>query len=479
MIDIYQMKKGREIMSNFFDTPQKGFQFITQEDAVASIPLQAVTEDTFKETLDSLPAATSKWIQESGFKGKPRTICLIPDRESGTLASVLYGVSDTTHEKPWDGAFLARALPQEHTYHFEEIDDATLVSWMLAEYQFHHDGNQGQKIATLKVPKARSIDQAKAKADAISWVRSLVNCPANIATPEFLAQEAEKLAITYQGHFKEIVGPDLETTGYPLVWTVGQASENQPRFVEITWGNPKHFKLALVGKGVTFDTGGLNIKTGHYMDLMKKDMGGAAFAMGLARWIMATNLPIHLSLYLPLAENSIGQSAMRPGDIVKAGNGDTVEITDTDAEGRLILADAIHRATQNTPDLILDFATLTGAARVALGTEVPAFFTNDAGHQQMLLKHADETHAPLWPLPLWEGYNTALKSKVATLKNTETSPYGGAIKAALFLKHFVKEAPWIHVDLMAWNITDRPGRPHGGEAQSFEAFCAFLKNLTP
>lgn len=461
-------------MSNFFNTPQKGFLSIIKDPSVASIPLIATTGASLEKDMASRFSFQKKWIQESGFKGAPRTLCLVPNPESGALAAVFYGTSNKLHEKPWDGAFLAESLPCDHAYHFETLNDHDVTAWMLAEYKFLHDGNRGQKIPTLKVPEDFPLKQKKAIADSIAWVRTMINCPANVATPEFLAQEAEKLAITYQGVFKETLGEELVEAGYPLVFTVGKASRNTPRFIEVTCGNPKHFKLALIGKGITFDTGGLNIKTGHYMDLMKKDMGGAAFALGLSRWIMEENLPVCLSLYLPLAENAIGSGAMRPGDIIRAGNGDTVEITDTDAEGRLILADALHRATQKAPDLMIDFSTLTGAARVALGTEIPVFFTNKDTYQKDLLALGEKTFAPVWPLPLWHGYDSCLKSKVADLQNTESSPYGGAIKAALFLEHFAKNHPWIHVDFMAWNITNRPGRPIGGEAQAFETFCAFL-----
>lgn len=460
-----------------FDEPQKGFQYISQDEGVSAIPLKPVTALSLKEELNTCSSFVRQWVKQTGFEGKPRTVCLVPDPVSGDLSFVLYGTSEKDHERHWDAAFLAIALPQEHVYAFESVEESMVLSWMLAAYEFHYDHNKGQKIATLKIPSTIDIGKIKNKADSIAWIRTLINCPANIATPEFLAREAEKLAMTYQGHFKEIVGDALVDAGFPLVLTVGKASAHPPRFVEITWGHPGDFKLALVGKGITFDTGGLNIKTGNYMDLMKKDMGGAAYVLGLARWIMAEKLPIYLKAYLPLAENAIGAQAMRPGDIIKAGNGDTVEITDTDAEGRLILADALTRATLENPDLIIDFATLTGAARVALGAEIPVFFTNQDLYQKDLLSIGAETLEPVWALPLWNGYDKALKSKIATLQNATNSSYGGAITAALFLQHFVKETPWIHIDFMGWNVDDRPGRPIGGEAQAFGAFSGFIKKL--
>jgi len=292
-----------------------------------------------------------------------------------------------------------------------------------------------------------------------------------------LSKEAQTLAKKHKASFKEIVGENLLKENYPLIYAVGKAAATPPRFVEITWGNPKHFHLALIGKGITFDTGGLHIKTGTYMNLMKKDMGGAAHALGLAHWIMDQKLPIHLTLCLPLAENAIAGNAMRPGDIVYARNGLSVAIEDTDAEGRLILADALAHAAELKPDLIIDFATLTGAARIALGTDLPALFTNQDHYCQRLMSLGLAHHDPLWPLPLWEGYAAALKSDVADLQNVSPSSYGGAITAALFLEKFVAKIPWIHLDLMAWNVKDRPGRPVGGEAQTFRMFSGFVKGL--
>jgi len=283
-------------------------------------------------------------------------------------------------------------------------------------------------------------------------------------------EEVQNVAKQHKATCHVISGDDLIEQNYPAVHTVGKSSHRLPHVIDLKWGNPKHPQLTLVGKGVTFDTGGLDLKPSGAMKFMKKDMGGAAHALALAQMIMDANLPISLRLLIGAVENSVSSQAMRPLDVTKTRNGMTVEIGNTDAEGRLVLADLLTEASSQKPNLIIDFATLTGAARVALGPDVPVFFTNRPSLAQDLMKASEVSHDPFWQLPLWKGYDAMIETSVADLSNNPTSPYGGAITAGLFLEKFISnDTPWIHTDLMAWNLTARPGRPKGGEAMGLRA----------
>lgn len=439
-----------------------------------SIPILSFTESSFAKEIKKLPHPVQVWAKENGFKGKSRTLCLVP--QDSTISHVLYGASEGS-EASWDGAFLAKNLPVEKSYHLENQEPSKdfALAWALASYAFHADKNTPTSLGTLCIPQSLDLKSIEAFYEAIELTRTLINTPANLLTPETLSQKAEDLAKKHGAQFKEIVGEDLLKENYPLIHAVGRAGHWPPRLIHVSWGDPKNTRIALVGKGITFDTGGLNIKTGHYMNLMKKDMGGAAHAMALAHLIMAHNLPLCLDLYLPVAENAIAGNATRPGDIVNSRSGLSIEIADTDAEGRLVLADALTRACEASPNLIIDFATLTGAARVALGAEVPALFGNTKHHVDTLTDLSTKTQDPLWALPLWQDYRSSLQSTVADMRNIGTSAYGDAITAALFLEKFVESTPWLHVDLMAWSLRARPGRPIGGEAQSLKTFFAFLK----
>ncbi|MFN8694106.1 MAG: leucyl aminopeptidase family protein, partial [Holosporales bacterium] len=305
---------------------------------------------------------------------------------------------------------------------------------------------------------------------AIFMGRDLINQPANELTPQTLAKAATDVANAHGAFFTLIEGAELLDAGYPLIHAVGKASAHPPCLIDFTWGDAAHRKVTLVGKGVTFDSGGLNIKPGSNMALMKKDMGGAAWVLALAQMIMALKLPIRLRVLIPAVENAVGGKAFRPGDILPSRKGITVEIGDTDAEGRLILADCLWEAAQEQPDLLIDAATLTGAQRVALGTDLPGFFTNRRDVAAGLMQASTAVHDPLWELPLFAAYRSQLDSKVADISNIGGGGYGGAITAALFLQEFVGDAvPWVHLDFMAWNLRDLPGRPVGGEVQGVRA----------
>jgi len=320
--------------------------------------------------------------------------------------------------------------------------------------------------ARLVPPSGVDTQAAVNQATACAWTRDLINAPASALGPGELAEAARALAAEFAAEFRCLVGEDLLAHNYPLVHAVGRASEQAPRLIDVRWGDPTKPLVTLIGKGVCFDSGGLDIKPGASMLLMKKDMGGAAVALGLARCLMARAAPIRLRVLIPAVENSIAGGAYRPGDILRSRRGITVEIGNTDAEGRLILADALTEADSERPALLLDFATLTGAARVALGPELPAVFSNNDSLAADLKRCGDLEVDPVWPMPLWDSYDEELSSRVADINNVASSSFAGAIFGALFLRRFVSAtAAWAHFDLYAWNARDRPGRPVGAEAQ--------------
>jgi leucyl aminopeptidase len=310
---------------------------------------------------------------------------------------------------------------------------------------------------------------------AVALTRDLVNTPTEDMGPQHLATIAEQLAAEFGGTFKEIVGDDLLRENFPAIHAVGRASHRPPRLIELCWGDPSHPRIAIVGKGVCFDTGGLNIKGADGMRQMKKDMGGAAHALALARLIMQMKLPVSLQMLVPAVENAISGNAYRPGEIVSTRAGLKIEIGNTDAEGRVVLSDALAYAAESKPALILDFATLTGAARVALGPELPATFANDDKWFDALAQAAATTHDPIWRMPLWQPYNEMIKSSIGDIVNTG-GPQAGAVTAALFLEKFIPSGQaWIHIDVFSWNPKPRPGRPEGGEAQSLRACFQMLQ----
>ncbi len=379
----------------------------------------------------------------------------------------------------WDLAGVAAKLPAG-TYRLAEgaPGDAAL-GWLLAHYKFSGYLTKSEPVPerVLLTSEPASIPEATRLAEATALVRDLVNTPAADMGPAALEAAAEQVAKAQGGKLTVTKGDALET-GFPMVYAVGKAAERQhaPRVIEVEWGNPKHPRIAIIGKGITFDSGGLDIKPGGAMRLMKKDMGGAAHALGLARLIMESGLPVRLHLIISAAENAIAGNAFRPGDILKSRNGLTVEIDNTDAEGRLVLADAITRAAEEKPELIVDFATLTGAARVALGPDLPAMFCNDHGLAAQISDASVNTHDPVWRMPLWSGYEEMLKSEVADMVNSAEGGMAGAITAALFLRKFVPaDTLWAHFDTFAWRSATKPGRPKGGDALGMRATYAMLK----
>lgn len=354
----------------------------------------------------------------------------------------------------------------------QPVSPRAQLLWSLAQYRFDKFKTVTCSPRVLAVAEMQSLLNL---ANAIFLVRDLINTPAQDMDPSGLAEVAKHLAATYQAELNVCVGDDLLTAGYPAIHAVGRAAATAPRLIHLSWGNVQDPKVVLIGKGVCFDSGGLDIKSSGGMRLMKKDMGGAAHVLGLAQWIMETKLPIRLEMMIPAVENAVGPAAYRPGDVLRMRNGMTVEIENTDAEGRLVLADALVKACENKPELIIDFSTLTGAARVAVGTEIAAMFSHDEDLAEGLLTAGQSVVDPIWRLPLFEPYLSMLDSNIADIMNASNSSYAGAITAALFLQCFVdKSIPWAHFDIMAWNVTNKPGKPEGGEAMGLRAVADYL-----
>ena len=385
---------------------------------------------------------------------------------------------DEAADSPWRIASQATALP-EGTYRLAEGDPgAAALGWLLAQHRFtrYRDAEDTGARILLTGEPAR-IDETVRLAEATAIVRDLVNTPAADLGPAEIEEAVADLAKKHDATLTVTRG-DALATGYPMIQAVGQAAAKgrEPRLIELEWGNPDHPRVAIVGKGVVFDTGGLNIKLGASMKLMKKDMGGSAHALALASLVMAEGLKIRLHLLIPSVDNAISGNAFRPGDVMKSRKGLTVENTNTDAEGRLILGDALTKAGESDPALILDFATLTGAARVALGPDMPATFVRDEALAEQLLSAASAVSDPLWRMPIWDGYEEMLKSDIADTVNAAEGGFAGAVTAALFLRKFVPaDTPWAHFDTFAWRPTAKPGRPKGGDALGLRAAWAMLQ----
>ncbi len=444
----------------------------------ASIPLYFVNEAQVKR--DYVNQAV--WLEMSGFTGQAGNYCLLPSAD-GELDRVLVGKPKKFDT--WTLGRLAHTLPAQK---YELADDfsaevatSLCLGWVLGQYRFtRYKRTDADALPELAFPK--NVDQAyiTATAEATYLVRDLINTPALDMGPQHLAEAAQQLAGRFGADCQVSVGEDLLAANYPMVYAVGRATGQSgaqaPRLIDMRWGEASAPKVTLVGKGVCFDTGGLNIKNAAGMKLMKKDMGGAAQVLGLAKMIMQLALPVQLRVLIPAVENSIAGNATRPADVLTSRLGKTVEIGNTDAEGRLILADALTAASSDSPELLIDCATLTGAARIAIGTEIAALFCNDDKTAEALLQAGLEQDDPLWRLPLHTPYRALLESKVADLNNIGSTPYGGAITAALFLREFIQgQTPWIHIDFMAYNTRSLPGRPEGGEAMGMRSLFSLLK----
>lgn len=442
------------------------------EKSKQSTPIILVAAADYKAWLKKQPKPVQSWLGATGYKGDAASHALLPD-SSGAIKAVLC----VPGEGLWAIAHLPGQLPLGN-YHLDNppANPTELVlGWALACYQFTRY-KKGSELPALVTPKGTDLAYVRAMAGGINWARDLINTPANDMNPQALAEEAVQWAQSAGGKVQVIKGEALLKANYPTIYTVGKAAAVPPHLVDIRFGKKGAPKVTLVGKGVCFDSGGLDIKPSSGMKMMKKDMGGAASVLALARAIVETKLPVQLRVLLPIVENAVSGNAMRPMDIVTTRKGITVEIGNTDAEGRLILCDALYEADEEQPDLLIDCATLTGAARVALGTDIPAYFTPDDTLAAALDEKSRALADPLWRLPLWPGYKRMIIPDAAQLTNDAESGYGGAITAALYLQEFVaKTRSWLHIDMMAWNLSSRPGRPKGGEAMAVRALYALIK----
>jgi leucyl aminopeptidase len=444
---------------------------LAEDAAASSIPITPLNASRFKSWQAEQPADLAGWVAANEFVAGEGAVLALPAADGG-IARVLFGVDDAD---PWCWASLPAKLANG-AYHIDapldrQAADWAAMAWELACYQFiRYRERRGKPWPILVWPAAADRDHVTRTVQAVTLVRDLVNTPANDMGPEELAIAAASLADRHGAGCRLIVGDALVQEGFPAVHAVGRASSRAPRLIDLCWGDEAAPRVTLVGKGVCFDSGGLDIKTAANMKLMKKDMGGAAHVLGLASMIMHAGLPVRLRVLVPAVENALAGNAFRPLDVLATRKGLTVEVGNTDAEGRLILADALAEADRESPDLLIDIATLTGAARTALGPDLPALFSDDEPLAAQLLAAAEAVNDPLWRLPLWKPYRRFLDSQIADLASASDSPYAGAISAALFLREFVSPAtPWVHLDILAWNPTARPGRPEGGEAMGLRA----------
>lgn len=435
-----------------------------------------VTTEGFAAWLKEQPTQARALVDAAQFKGKPGELLILPgakdEQWSGTFGM-------TKNPGPWELAAITQKLPAG-TYRIEGgVPGEAALGWLLTHHRFDRYLSKADPIPSriLLTGNAAGIGQSIATAEAVALVRDLIDTPAADMGPAELAAAAEAVARTAAADFRITQGDALEQ-GYPMIAAVGRAAvrERAPRLIELEWGDPRHPRVAIIGKGVCFDSGGLDLKPSSAMLLMKKDMGGAAHALALAKLVIAASLPIRLHLLIPAVENAVAADAFRPGDILRSRKNISVEIGNTDAEGRLVLGDALTRAGEDKPVMILDFATLTGAARVALGPDLPALFANDEALAADILSAAQAISDPVWRMPLWADYADMLKSGTADINNAGEGGLAGAVTAALFLQRFVPDGtPWAHFDTFAWRPAPKPGRPKGGDALGLRAAFAMLK----
>jgi leucyl aminopeptidase len=442
--------------------------------------LRCVHLSQWSRVIDGLTSDHRRWLLATGFNGSPDSFVLVPDGQGG-IAEVWAGVRSADH--PWALAALPRALP-EGRYRLADDDAvglkvdpfAAALSWSLGAYGFSKYRSPKRMPAELILAPSAAARQGAEVAAVIAATRDLINTPAEHMGPAELADAVKAVARAHGAKVKEVVGDKLLAAGFPAVHAVGRASTRPPRLIELNWGDPKHPRLCLVGKGVCFDSGGLDIKPADGMRWMKKDMGGAANALGLAALVMGAKLPVRLQLLIPAVDNAIAGNAFRPGDVFRTRKGLHIEIGNTDAEGRVILCDALAYGAESKPEVMIDLATLTGAARVALGPQLPALFSRDTAKARELMDLGLALDDPLWHLPLWAPYHADIESDIADIVNTGKNGMAGAVTAALFLADFVPESvQWFHIDLFAWNSSPRPGRPVGGEAQTIRAVMGWLE----
>ena len=448
-----------------------------------AIPIYTVSSSRISDWLNKLSVPQARWVKANHFTADKDEVIKLSDDE-GKIVSIIMGTGSIEQPAGIAGfAKLAQNLSDGY-YKLVDVDVAVdkiklfSIGWALSQYEFdRYQKKKNKHNAVLVLNDQIQLKEVSDIINGIFLVRDLINTPTCDMGPSHLSKIMEDLSKLYQADFSELVDDELLERGFNTIHTVGRAAKNEPRLLDLTWGREDAPKLTLVGKGVCFDTGGLDIKPTAGMRNMKKDMGGAAHTLGLAQMIMASGLDVRLRLLIPAVENNISADAFRPGDIITTYKGTTVEVDNTDAEGRLVLCDALALASEENPDLLINFATLTGAARVAMGPDVVPFFTDSDDIAQALAKHSESENDPIWRMPLHTPYEPQLKSNIADLSNTGSGPFGGAITAALFLKHFVDEPKsWVHFDMFAWNLSNKTTGPAGGEAMAIRAVFAYIKS---
>ncbi len=454
---------------------------IQPDNGQVAIPIHVIDKHGYAAWLSAQGEAARAALRAQKFDGSAGDVAILLGEKDAEFV-VIAGVSDIAKLGVWSLAKASESLPEGVYRLIGAAAGDAMLGWMLGQYSFDTYRSE-PKISgarVLVVAEVGRVHDMALQAGATAMVRDLVNCPAADLGPEQLEDAARKVAKTNQADLNVISGDALET-GYPLIHAVGKAAARgyAPRLIELEWGDVRHPRIAIVGKGVTFDSGGLDIKSSAGMRIMKKDMGGAAHALALADLIMKSRLPMRLHMVIAAVENCVSGNALRPGDIIKSRQGITVEIDNTDAEGRLVLADAMTKAVEAKPELMVDFATLTGAARVALGPDLPALFVNDDDLASLIAASAKDAGDPLWRMPLWDGYEEMLASDIADTANSGGG-FAGSVTAALFLKKFVPDdLRWAHLDTYAWRPTSKPGRPKGGEALGLRAIFRYLAQTYP
>ena len=446
--------------------------------APSAIPIYFANKTTWPAIRQALPAPAQQFAMANDFNAKPGNCLTLPSPD-GRIAQVIFGLEEETSKSR--DLFRPGALPgllPPGVYRFANAPHDTrlaALAFALGSYRFGRYRKAEAPNVRLVPPDGVDIADIVRMAEAAALARDLINTPSNDMGPEELALAAEQLAARFGASFKTIVGDELVRQNFPLIHAVGMASTRAPRLIDIGWGDPAHPKVTLVGKGVCFDTGGLDLKPSSGMLIMKKDMGGAANVLALAQMVMDAKLKVRLRVLIPAVENAVAGNAFRPLDVFKSRKGPTVEIGNTDAEGRLVLADALALADEEKPELLIDLGTLTGAARVALGPDLPPYYTNDETLAQDVARFAQEERDPLWRMPLWPAYDAWLDSKVADINNTPSGGFAGSIICALFLQRFVTDAKsWLHVDIYGWTPSAKPARPEGGECQAARAIYKLL-----
>ena len=463
-------------MSNAVSQPFIRHQDLPSEVVPVIIDIVSATE--WERYAQTLTEPQRVFAGERGFSGEGGQRLRLPEVD-GRVKRVLMGLSENDADAEMRLGSLGSSLPAGY-YRFGHLSkglDVRLASigWGMGAYRFDRYLSEKSNPPVLVLDDDAVETEIRSSVAATALCRDLINTPAGDMGPVALEQAARDLAKTFDADVSSVVGEDLLEQNYPMIHAVGRAAHEAPRLVEIEWGDPSHPRLAIIGKGITFDTGGVNMKSASGARIMKKDMGGAAHALALSHMIMANNLPVRLHCLLAIAENSVSANAYRPGDILESRIGLTVEIDNTDAEGRLVLGDALTKATESDPVFMIDFATLTGAARVALGPYLPPMFCNRPAPIEAVARHGMAQLDPVWNLPLWQPYNSMLSSPIASLKNSGGG-FAGSVTAGLFLERFVKNTPWMHFDTYGWNPTARSGHPKGGDMYGVRAVYAWLKS---